>query len=138
MGSKKDFSGADMGRVYGAIEDSVSEWAEEDSVPQEPEEDDDENPETGISTYSDEQREIQTRKIEMRTQGKKGAKMQRINMAFTPANFNYIRLMSKYRGETMTQFVNAVLAQSKKRNEELYEREYQREYAAQLFETDDL
>ena len=48
-------------------------------------------------------------------------KMQRINMAFTPANIDYIRVMAAIRGQTMTQFVNAIIAADKAENGDAYE-----------------
>lgn len=55
------------------------------------------------------------------TQGRKGMKMQRINMAFTPANIDYIRVMAAIRGQTMTQFVNALITQDREQNGAAYE-----------------
>ena len=55
------------------------------------------------------------------TQGRKGMKMQRINMAFTPSNIDYIRVMAAIRGQTMTQFVNALITQDRERNVEAYD-----------------
>lgn len=65
--------------------------------------------------------EVQTAQGEQRTQGRKGMKMQRINMAFTPANIDYIRVMAAIRGQTMTQFVNAIIAADKAENGDAYE-----------------
>ncbi|MBB2184771.1 hypothetical protein H0486_18100 [Lachnospiraceae bacterium MD1] len=55
------------------------------------------------------------------TQGKKGFKMQRINMAFTPDNIDFIRIMAKIKGQTMTQFVNSILDQEREAKEEVYQ-----------------
>lgn len=53
---------------------------------------------------------------DLRTQGQKGAKLDRINMAFTAENMDYIRTMSKLKGQTMTQFVNVLVAQEREKN----------------------
>ena len=53
---------------------------------------------------------------EQKTQGRKGYKMQRINMAFTPDNIQFIRDMSKAKGMTMTQYVNGVLNKEREKN----------------------
>lgn len=58
---------------------------------------------------------------EQATQGRKGAKMPRINMAFTPSNIDYIRVMAAIRGQTMTQFVNALITQDREQNGAAYE-----------------
>lgn len=57
----------------------------------------------------------------MKTQGHKGLKLPRINMAFTPDNYNYLKVMSRARGETLTEFCNFVLSQSLNVNRDLYE-----------------
>lgn len=56
----------------------------------------------------------------LRTQGRKGVKALRINMAFTPSNTDYIRVMAAIRGVTMTRFVNDVLARELERNGDAY------------------
>lgn len=53
---------------------------------------------------------------DLRTQGQKGAKLDRINMAFTAENMDYIRTMSKLKGQTMTQFVNVLVAHEREQN----------------------
>ena len=56
------------------------------------------------------------------TQGKEGMKMMRINMAFTPSNTDYIRVMSRIQGVPMTKFVNNVLDHERLRNGLIYQR----------------
>ena len=51
------------------------------------------------------------------TQGKKGAKMPRINMAFTPSNLDFIRTMAAIRGQSMTQYVNSLIEKERQNNE---------------------
>lgn len=65
--------------------------------------------------------EVQERQEAQQTQGKKGAKMQRINMAFTPSNIDFIRVMAKIKGQTMTQFVNEILDNQRQEVGEVYE-----------------
>ena len=61
---------------------------------------------------------------EGRTQGRKGCKMGRYNVAFTPENKEYIRIMAKAKGQTMTGFVNDIIAEhrTRKKNQELMQR----------------
>ena len=61
------------------------------------------------------------RKAEGRTSGREGAKMDRINMAFTSDNFEYIKIMSKLKGQTMTQFCNWIITEHREKNEALFE-----------------
>ncbi|OHW61241.1 hypothetical protein EUAN_23980 [Andreesenia angusta] len=44
------------------------------------------------------------------TQGKKGKKLPRINMAFSPENLEYLQLMSRLEGISITQYVNNLVA----------------------------
>ena len=46
---------------------------------------------------------------DMQTQGRKGEKLPRINMAFSPANHEFINIMSRLSGLTLTQYVNRVI-----------------------------
>lgn len=54
-----------------------------------------------------------------KTQGKKGQKLPRINMAFDEENIEYLRLISRIRGVSMTQYVNDLLNEDKKINDNL-------------------
>ena len=46
------------------------------------------------------------RQESLRTQGKKGAKAQRFNMAFTPSNLDFIRILSKLKGQTINEIID--------------------------------
>jgi len=59
------------------------------------------------------------------TRGKKGVKLPRINMAFTPSNYDYIRVMAAIRGQSMTQYVNAIIERERKANGEAYEKAWE-------------
>ena len=56
----------------------------------------------------------------MMTQGKKGLKAMRMNMAFSPTNTDYIRVMSGIKGMTMTQFINDVIEADREKNGKVY------------------
>ena len=55
------------------------------------------------------------------TQGRKGAKLPRINMAFSPQNLEYLRVMSGIRGISITKYVNTLIEQDREKNAETYE-----------------
>ena len=65
--------------------------------------------------------EIQTARAQGRTQGRKGVKAVRINMAFAPDVHQYIKVMARARGESVTEFTNYVFRQSMQQNAGLYE-----------------
>lgn len=52
---------------------------------------------------------INTRKTIGSTQGKTGEKLKRINLAFSDKNHDYVRLESRRRGKSITQFVNEII-----------------------------
>ena len=62
------------------------------------------------------------RKAEGRTRGAKGAKMDRINMAFRPEIFEYIEVMSRVTGMSKTGFVNFALTQHMEEHGDLYDK----------------
>lgn len=65
--------------------------------------------------------EIQLAREQGRTRGRAGVKALRINMAFTPEIHDYIRTMAQVRGQTVTQFTEAVFRKSMEDNAEIYE-----------------
>lgn len=58
----------------------------------------------------------------LRTQGRKGMKMPRINMAFSPSNIDFIRVMAAIKGQTMTQYVNSIIDREREEAGEAYQR----------------
>lgn len=58
----------------------------------------------------------------MHTTGKKGVKLPRINLAFSPSNYQYIEIMSRVRGENLTQFVNKIIQEHREQHGDLYEK----------------
>lgn len=56
----------------------------------------------------------------MHTTGKKGVKLPRINLAFSPSNYRYIEIMSRVRGENLTEFVNKIIAEHREEHGDLY------------------
>lgn len=65
--------------------------------------------------------QAQLAKEQGRTQGRKGCKAVRINMAFTPATHLYIKTMARVRGQTISEFTAEVFAQHLKENASVYE-----------------
>lgn len=101
MASKKDFAGMNTGnRVQTSIDKAVSNYGQQ-------------------STASAE--EIAERKAAGRTQGRKGVKADRINMAFTSGNYEFIKVMARATGNTMTDFTNIVIAAYRKEHPEIME-----------------
>ena len=57
-----------------------------------------------------------------RTTGRKGMHLPRINIAFTPDVYDYVKVMSKATGMSYTEFVNKILSDHKDSHGELYAR----------------
>lgn len=55
----------------------------------------------------------------LQTQGRTGCKATRINMAFTPSNHEFIKVMSKASGRTMTEFTNLVITAYRREHPEI-------------------
>lgn len=101
MAKKQDFSGANTGRVYGNLEQTSAMRGKQPKIsPQ----------------------ELAERTSEMRTQGRAGAKLPRVNMAFSPENFDYVKVVSGVMGMSMTRFTNWIIEQYREVNPELYEK----------------
>ena len=43
-------------------------------------------------------------------------------MAFTPSNIDYIRIMAKLNGQTMTQYVNSIIDKEREAAGEVYQK----------------
>lgn len=62
------------------------------------------------------------RASEMKTQGRKGCKLPRINLAFSAENHDFIQTVSRVRGQNLTQFVNFIIAKYAEEHSDLYEK----------------
>lgn len=56
------------------------------------------------------------------TQGQKGKKAERMNMAFSPANYEFLRVMAGIHKMTMTKYVNHLIEEERKRSADLYQK----------------
>lgn len=109
--AKKDFSTMNTGRA---------ETAESSAVMRKLEQGASNKGQQGTAT----KQEAAERAAALRTQGRKGCKAIRINMAFTPDNHEFIKVMARITGKTMTEFANLIIEQFRNQaNEytELYE-----------------
>lgn len=100
MDSKKDFSKLKAGRVYTGMETAISARGQQGTA----------SPE-----------EQSERAAEMRTQGRKGCKAVRINMAFTPDNHEFIKVMAKVTGKSMAEYLNLIVQRYREEHPEKFE-----------------
>ena len=113
--AKKDFSTINTGRVYEAIADATAEPVQEVQEKQETK-----KKYKPRKTYTEQ--EAQEFISELKTTGRKGLKMPRINMAFSPEIYDYIQTMARVSGITLTEFVNLAMKQHKEEHKDLYEK----------------
>lgn len=100
MANKRDFGQIDSGRVYEAISKAQNKKGQK----------------VAASPAEQEQR-----KAALKTQGKKGCKAVRINMAFTPDNHEFIKVMATVTGRSMTEFTNLVVERYRQEHPEIFE-----------------
>lgn len=109
MAAKKKNFEIDRSPVFNTIETATAEPAEAEAPARKER-----------KTYST--TEQQQFLDDMRTAGRKGVKLPRINLALAPDIYDYVRTMARARGTTITEFVNHILAQSLADNSEVYEK----------------
>lgn len=98
--AKKSFENMNTDKVYSAIEQGTSRRGQQGTAsPQ----------------------EAKDRADNLRTQGRKGCKAFRINMAFTPDNHSFIKIMAKASGKTMTEMCNLIIAAYRREHPEILE-----------------
>lgn len=114
---KKDFSTVKTDRMYNTIAEATAEPQEEQEA-QEVQE----APKTRKNRRTYTKAEAQEFLDDLRTAGRKGVRLPRINMAFSPECYDYIRTVSKVRGETMTEFLNFLVKKSLEENRDIYDK----------------
>lgn len=65
---------------------------------------------------------VQMAREQGKTQGRKGCKAHRFNMAFSPKAYDFIVCMARVRGETITGFVNHLIEKCIDENQEVYQK----------------
>lgn len=110
--AKKDFSQVKAGRVYETIAEATAEPEQEAA-------------EAGKKrkerrTYTEQEAAeiMQT----LKTSGRKGVKLPRINLAFAPDVYEYVQIMSRVTGGSMTDFINTAMRQHMNEHHDIYEK----------------
>lgn len=107
--AKKNFDEIDIGNIYA---DQIAEATATPAAPLLPRQKQGEQPTAEF---------VETAQQQGRTQGRAGCKAHRHNMAFTPENYEFIRCMARVRGQTVTGFVNDIIAKAIEENAEVYQ-----------------
>ena len=103
----KDFSNVNTGNIYNA---AIAEATQEAPATQEDNK--------ARKTYT--AQEAEELKNALRTTGRKGVKLPRVNLAFSPEIYDYVRTMSKASGLTYTEFIHRILSDHKAAHEDIY------------------
>lgn len=114
----KDFSQAQTGRIYNAIQEATAEPAQEVQETQEDQETKRKYKPRREYTEQEKQEYLQ----QMKTTGRKGIKLPRINLAFAPDLYEYIQIMSRVTGQSMTDYVNTILRQYMEDHQDIYKK----------------
>lgn len=70
----------------------------------------------------EEAQELREAQEAFQTQGRPGMKMMRLNMAFSPSNTEFIRVMSRLNGQSMTRYINSVMDGERERKADVYQK----------------
>lgn len=107
MAGKKDFSNINTGNIYNS---TIAEATQEAPAAQE-------KRKTRKTYNAQEAAEFLS---DMKTAGHKGVKLPRINLAFSPEVYDYVKTMSKASGLTYTEFINRILQDHKEAHADTY------------------
>jgi hypothetical protein len=100
MATKKDFSNINTGRVFGAVEQATHDTGK--------------NPKASPA-------EVKARKEAMQTQGRKGCKATRINLAIKPSNHEFVKILASATGKSMTEIINTLIEAYRMEHPEMME-----------------
>lgn len=114
---KKNFESISTGRVYNAIATATAEEPKQ----AEPATDKKDLLARRSRNADPTPEQLRAAQEQNKTQGRRGCRATRINMAFTPEVHEYIVTMARVRGESITQFTNYIFKKSMTDNAELYE-----------------
>lgn len=126
---KKDFSNINTNRVYDTIAEATAAGDSSEQLPGQMVITDIEGniaEEPTKKKYKDRKTYSAAEQLvfleAMQTSGKKGVKLPRINLAFTPANYEFIKIMAQVRGQSLTEFVNDMLTEARTQHADIYEK----------------
>lgn len=57
---------------------------------------------------------------ELRTQGRAGMKLPRINLAFSPTNYEFVKIMAALHGQNLTQYINDIISAERERSSDAF------------------
>lgn len=121
MAKKKDFTNVNTNPVYNTIADATAplpgqieitssgDTVETVTEPRKPR-----------KGYTQAEKDLFAETLQ--TAGRKGCKLPRINLAFSPAVYDYVKTMARAQGITLTEFCNKIMQQHMEEHRAVYEK----------------
>lgn len=128
MAVKKDFTGMQAAAVFDAIAAATAEPETHEAAEMQETLDTQEVTEKQETQRKRKERKTYTEQEarafmnDMQSTGRKGLHLPRINLAFTPDVYDYIRTMSRAAGMNLTEFTNMIIQQHMEEHRDLYKK----------------
>lgn len=126
MAKKKDFSNVNTNPVYNTIADATAPLPGQLDITGKVVKAEREAERTVTEPRKDRKGYTQAEKDlfaeNLQTAGRKGCKLPRINLAFSPQVYDYVKTMSRAQGITLTEFCNKIMQQHMEEHRAIYEK----------------
>lgn len=119
MAAKKDLTGAistGIDRLFSANDPQTAADTQQTAQPHKAGEVTDEQRTADIDEMAAMTAAAEARK----TAGRKGYKMQRLNISLTPSEYDYVQIMAGVTGKSQTRFIGDLISREAERNADIY------------------
>ena len=123
MAAKKDLTGAistGIDRLFSANDTQQAQQAQMTQQAAQPHKANDVTDEQRAADI-DEMAEMTAAAEARKTAGRKGYKMQRLNISLTPSEYDYVQIMAGVTGKSLTRFIGDLISREATRNQDVYQ-----------------
>lgn len=123
MAMKKDLTGAistGIDRLFSANDTQQAQQAQMTQQAAQPHKANDVTDEQRAADI-DEMAEMTAAAEARKTAGRKGYKMQRLNISLTPSEYDYVQIMAGVTGKSLTRFIGDLISREATRNQAVYQ-----------------
>ena len=123
MAMKKDLTGAistGIDRLFSANDTQQAQQAQMTQQAAQPHKANDVTDEQRAADI-DEMAEMTAAAEARKTAGRKGYKMQRLNISLTPSEYDYVQIMAGVTGKSLTRFIGDLISREATRNQDVYQ-----------------
>ena len=123
MAAKKDLTGAistGIDRLFSANDTQQAQQAQMTQQAAQPHKANDVTDEQRAADI-DEMAEMTAAAEARKTAGRKGYKMQRLNISLTPSEYDYVQIMAGVTGKSLTRFIGDLISREATRNQAVYQ-----------------